>query len=62
MEYDNYQVTKYVLARRILEGTVNSYSNSQILDNLTDREVVAFIKGYSNDMTFRSPKFNPSWN
>ena len=59
MEYDYYQVSKYVLARRILEGTVTAV---QIPDfaNLTDRDVVAFIKGYSNDMTFRSPKFNPA--
>ena len=59
MEYDYYQVSKYVLARRVLEGTVTAI---QIPDfaNLTDRDVVAFIKGYSNDMTFRSPKFNPA--
>ena len=59
MEYDYYLVSKYMLARRILEGTVTAI---QIPDftNLTDRDVVAFIKGYSNDMTFRSPKFNPA--
>ena len=59
MEYDYYLVSKYMLARRILEGTVTAV---QIPDftNLTDRDVVAFIKGYSNDMTFRSPKFNPA--
>lgn len=59
MEYDYYQVSKYVLARRVLEGTVTAV---QIPDfaNLSDRDVVTFIKGYSNDMTFRSPKFNPA--
>ena len=59
MEYDYYLVSKYMLARRILDGTVTAI---QITDfaNLTDRDVVAFIKGYSNDMTFRSPKFNPA--
>ena len=58
-EYDTYLVNKYMLARRILDGTVTAV---QIEDfaNKTDRDVVAFIKGYSNDMTFRSPKFNPA--
>jgi len=59
MEYDYYQVSKYMLARRILDGTVTAV---QIEDfaNKTDRDIVAEIKGYSNDMTFRSPKFNPA--
>jgi hypothetical protein len=59
MEYDYYQVSKYMLARRILDGTVTAV---QIEDLATkkDREVVAEIKGYSNDLTFRSPKFNPA--
>ena len=59
MEYDYYQVSKYVLARRILEGTVTAIQIPNFA-NLTDRDVVAFIKGYSNDMSFRSPKFNPA--
>ena len=59
MEYDYYQVSKYVLARRVLEGTVTAVQIPNFA-NLTDRDVVAFIKGYSNDMTFRSPKFNPA--
>lgn len=59
MEYDYYQVSKYMLARRILDGTMTAV---QIPDfaTATDRDVVAFIKGYSNDMTFRSPDFNPA--
>lgn len=59
MEYDYYLVSKYMLARRILEGTVTAVQIPNFA-NLTDRDVVAFIKGYSNDMTFRSPKFNPA--
>lgn len=59
MEYDYYQVSKYILARRILDGTVTAVQITNFA-NLTDREVVAFIKGYSNDMTFRSAKFNPA--
>jgi len=59
MEYDYYLVSKYMLARRILDGTVTAIQIPNFA-NLTDRDVVAFIKGYSNDMTFRSPKFNPA--
>lgn len=59
MEYDFYQVSKYVLARRILDGTVTAVQIANI-DTKSDRDIVAEIKGYSNDMTFRSPKFNPA--
>lgn len=58
-EYDTYLVNKYMLSRRILDGTVTAVQIENFA-NLTDRDVVAFIKGYSNDMTFRSPKFNPA--
>lgn len=59
MEYDYYQVSKYMLARRILDGTVTAVQIEDLATK-TDREVVAEIKGYSNDLTFRSPKFNPA--
>ena len=59
MEYDYYQVSKYMLARRILEGTVTAVQIEN-LSTKTDRDIVAEIKSYSNDMTFRSPKFNPA--
>lgn len=58
-EYDTYLVNKYMLARRILDGTVTAIQIPDF-ENLSDRDVVAFIKGYSNDMTFRSPRFNPA--
>lgn len=59
MEYDYYLVSKYILARRILDGTVTA---KQITDfaTKTDREIVADIKGVSNDMTFRSGNYNPA--
>ena len=59
MEYDYYLVSKYVLARRILEGTVTAIQISNF-DSKTDREIVSEIKAVSNDMTFRSPRFNPA--
>ena len=58
-EYDIYQTNKYVLARRILDGTVTPHQIVNF-DTLTDRDIVAEMKGVSNDMTFRSPNFNPA--
>ena len=59
MEYDDYLVSKYVLARRIIDGTVTA---KQIPDfeNITTREMLEFIKGHSNKMTFRKPFYNPA--
>ena len=58
-QYDKYLVEKYVLCRRILEGTVTSVE----IDNygsLTARQRVSFMKNISNKMTFRSPNYNPA--
>ena len=59
MEYDDYQVSKYILARRILDGTVTA---KQIPDfeTISTRDMLAFIKGHSNKMTFRKPFYNPA--
>lgn len=58
-QYDIYQVAKYVLSRRILDGTVTAYQISDF-STKTDREIVAEIKAQSNKMTFRSPNYNPA--
>lgn len=58
-QYDIYQVAKYVLARRILDGTVPAYQISDF-STKTDREIVAEIKAQSNKMTFMSPNYNPA--
>ena len=58
-KYDKYLVNKYMLCRRILDGTITSVE----IDNyasLTPRQRVAFIKNVSNKMTFRSPNYNPA--
>ena len=57
-KYDKYIVNKYMLCRRILDGTMTSMYLST--SGKTNREIVADIKKISNDMTFRSPKFNPA--
>lgn len=59
IEYDDFLVSKYILARRILDGTITAH---QIPDyeNITERDVVSFIKGHSNKMTFRKPFYNPA--
>lgn len=59
LKYDKYQVNKYMLARRILDGTVTALQIANF-GSKTDREVVADIKAVSNKMTFRSPNFNPA--
>ena len=57
-KYDKYIVNKYMLCRRILDGTMTSiYIDT---NNKDVRDIVAEMKAVSNDMTFRSPKFNPA--
>lgn len=58
-QYDKYIVDKYMLCRRILEGTVPS-SAVDNWDNITPRQRVSAIKSVSNKMTFRSPNYNPA--
>lgn len=58
-KYDKYIADKYMLCRRILDGTVTSVK----IDNysaLTPRQRVSKIKAVSNLMTFRSPNYNPA--
>ena len=57
--YDRYIVNKYMLCRRIVDGTIPAL---QIADfnSKTDRDIVAEIKAVSNKMTFRSPNYNPA--
>lgn len=57
--YDRYIVNKYILCRRILDGTVPAVQIANFASK-TDREVVAEIKAVSNKMTFRNPNFNPA--
>lgn len=57
--YDTYIVDKYMLCRRILDGTVTSVKIENFA-NKTTREIVAEMKGISNKMTFRSPNYNPA--
>lgn len=58
-KYDKYQVDKYQLCRRIIDGTVPSVQITNFATSTT-REIVSFMKGYSNKMTFRSPNYNPA--
>lgn len=58
-KYDKYIVNKYMLCRRILDGTITSVEIDGY-NSLTPRQRVAFIKNISNKMTFRSPNYNPA--
>lgn len=57
--YDRYQINKYQLARRILDGTLTP---SYLADfaTKTARQRVSDMKNVSNKMTFRSPNYNPA--
>lgn len=56
--YDEYLVDKYILARRIVDGTVPSVK--LVTEGKTVREIVSQMKSTTNKMTFRNPNFNPA--
>lgn len=56
--YDRYITDKYMLCRRIVEGTVTAH-NIKDFTTLTPRQRVSAMKNISNKMTFRSPNYNP---
>ena len=58
-KYDKYIVNKYMLCRRILDGTVTSVQIANY-NSLTPRQRVAAMKNVSNLMTFRNPNYNPT--
>ena len=59
LKYDKFLVNKYMLARRILDGTVTAVQIKNFASK-SDRDIVAEIKAVSNKMTFRSPFYNPA--
>lgn len=58
-KYDKYIVDKYMLCRRILDGTMTSVQIANYA-SLDSRKRVSAIKGVSNKLTFRSPNYNPA--
>lgn len=58
LKYDEYLVDKYMLCRRIVDGTVTSVRLDTV--NKTAREIVSQMKSITNKMTFRSPNYNPA--
>ena len=58
-KYDKYIVNKYMLCRRILDGTVTSVQIANYA-SLSARERVSAMKNISNLMTFRNPNYNPA--
>ncbi|MBO7695210.1 MAG: hypothetical protein J6T10_21520 [Methanobrevibacter sp.] len=57
-KYDKYIVNKYMLCRRIVDGTVTSVQIPNY-DSLTARQRVSFLKSVSNKLIFRNPNYNP---
>ena len=58
-KYDKYIADKYMLCRRIIDGTITSVKIDDYA-SLTPRQRVAKLKNVSNLMTFRSPNYNPA--
>lgn len=58
-KYDKYLVNKYMLCRRILDGTITPHYIANYA-SLTPRQRATEIKNVSNLMTFRSPNYNPA--
>lgn len=58
-QYDLYIVNKYMLCRRILNGTVPpSYIANY--NSLTERQRVSKMKAVANKFTFKNPNYNPA--
>ena len=58
-KYDKYIVNKYMLCRRIVDGTVTPVYIADYA-SLSARARVSAMKNISNLMTFRSPNYNPA--
>ena len=59
LKYDQYITNKYMLCRRIVDGTVTpSYIANYA--TLSVRERVSAMKAVANKMTFRNPNYNPA--
>ena len=58
-QYDCYQISKYMLCRRMLDGTMTAKKINDY-DTLTNRQRVSAVKNISNLMTFMSPNYNPA--
>lgn len=58
LKYDEYLVDKYMLCRRIVDGTVTSVN--LVTTGKTTREIVSQMKSITNKMIFRSPNYNPA--
>lgn len=58
-KYDKYIVNKYMLCRRIVDGTITPIEIDGYASK-TARERVSEMKNISNKMSFRSPHYNPA--
>ncbi len=58
-EYDKYIVEKYMLCKRMVDGTTTAVYIDDYA-TMTPRERVEFMKSYSNKLGFMSPNYNPA--
>ena len=59
LKYDTYITDKYMLCRRILDGTTTPVQMTNY-DTMSARQRVSFMKNISNMFTFRSLNYNPA--
>ena len=58
-EYDKYIVEKYMLCKRMVDGTTTPIYIEDYA-TMTPRERVEFMKSYSNKLGFMTPNYNPA--
>lgn len=59
LKYDRYITDKYMLCRRILDGTMAPIEIADF-DTIDARKRVSAMKSASNKLTFRTPNYNPA--
>lgn len=57
MEYDEFQLIKYLIAKRACNGQI---ATVDISGADTNSDITAIIKGVSNDFRFKKSKYNPA--
>lgn len=60
MNYDEYQVIKYMIAKRLLNGQMSYTTVADPEDNANLDDILADIKAVSNDFTFLNTSYNPA--
>jgi hypothetical protein len=60
LNYDEYQIIKYMIAKRLLNGQMSYTTVADPEDNANLDDILADIKAVSNDFTFLNTSYNPA--